>query len=173
MSLESSPLRAVLAPLAILLAPIALVGGCGASGPRIEQPLNFSHAVHDEQDTACLDCHLSAEEGVYATIPGIKTCLLCHEEPQGESEHEPMVREYAEQGEPIPWVQVNHVEGHVYFSHAPHMVLAEMECADCHGEMTSLEEPPGYSQVSWLTMKACMDCHEERGASNDCLLCHK
>lgn len=158
---------------ALLCSLLVSARGCEADGPAVKQPIGFSHAVHHEQDTACADCHLRASEGPYATLPGMKTCLLCHEEPQGESPEEPRVREYAERDEPIPWVQVNHVVGHVYFSHGPHMALADMECSDCHGDVASLEEPPAHSQVSWLTMDACMKCHEERGASNDCLVCHK
>lgn len=120
-----------------------------------------------------MDCHLYAAEDVYATIPGLSTCMLCHEEPQGESTEEPKVREYFEREEPIPWVQVNRVEGHVYFSHAVHVKLAEMECAECHGDMTTLDEPLTRTQIADMDMDACMDCHDERGASNDCLVCHK
>jgi hypothetical protein len=146
---------------------------CFPASPLVVQPLAFSHRIHHEQDTACLDCHIRAEEGVYATLPGLKTCLLCHEEAQGEDPLEPMVREYAEREEPIPWVQVNRVEGHVYFSHAVHVKFAEISCEQCHGDMTTVEEPLTRSQIEGLTMDACMDCHEERGATNDCLVCHK
>ena len=135
--------------------------------------MGFSHAVHHEQDTACVDCHVGSEEGPYATIPGLKTCLLCHEEAQGEEPDEALIREYAERDEPIPWLQANHVVGHVYFSHAPHVVAGEMDCAECHGDMTTLDEPVRQSQIEGLTMGACMGCHEERQVSNDCLLCHK
>ncbi len=150
-----------------------LLIGCAPGSPRVVQPLAFSHRIHHEQDTLCVDCHLQAEIGVYATLPGIKTCLLCHDEPQGESPQEPEVREYAEREEPIPWVQVNRVEGHVYFSHAAHVTFGEMTCEECHGDVTTLEEPLATSQIEGLTMTVCMDCHDERGASNDCLICHK
>jgi hypothetical protein len=133
----------------------------------------FSHSLHHEQDTTCLDCHLQAETGVYATLPSVKTCMLCHEEPQGDSPEEPKIREYAESGEPIPWVQVNRVEGHVYFSHAAHVSLGKMDCKECHGDMETLEVPVDRSQILGLTMDACMQCHEQREASNDCLICHK
>jgi len=160
----------------------ALIGGfallvfLSASDSRSEgivQPMHFSHATHQAEDMACIDCHIRSEEGPYATTPGLRTCLLCHEEAQGEHPDEPLVREYAERDEPIPWVQVNRVVGHVYFSHAPHIVRGEMDCADCHGDMTELDEPVVESQIEWLTMDACMDCHFEREVSNDCLLCHK
>lgn len=150
----------------------ALVGWTSVKS-QVEQPMGFSHATHAEEDMACVDCHMRVEEGPYATTPGYKTCLLCHEEAQGEDPDEPRIREYAEREEPIPWIQVNRVVGHVYFSHAPHVVLGEMECADCHGDMSTLDEPVTESQIEWMTMGACMDCHDERNVSNDCLLCHK
>jgi len=139
----------------------------------VDQPIAFSHAVHHEQDIACLDCHAGAKSGEYATIPAIATCMLCHAEPQGDSPEEPRIREYADRGEPIPWVQVNRVVGHVYFSHAPHVTLAKIECTTCHGDMTQVDAPVTASQIAWLDMDACMDCHKERQVSNDCLLCHK
>ena len=149
--------------------------GCesGSAASAVVQPMGFSHAAHFAEDTACLDCHIRSEEGRYATLPGLKACLLCHEEPQGEDPEEPRVREFAELGDAIPWVRVNRVEAHVYFSHAPHVVLGEMDCADCHGDMTTVEQPLTSSQIEGLTMGACMDCHEDRNVSNDCLLCHQ
>jgi hypothetical protein len=48
-----------------------------------------------------------------------------------------------------------------------------MTCQECHGDMTTLDEPVTRSQITGLDMAACMDCHDERGASNDCLICHK
>ncbi len=154
------------------LALLSLVS-CDSRAEAAVQPMAFSHAVHAEQDTTCVDCHIGSEEGQYATIPTLNTCLLCHEEPQGEDVNEPLVREYAERDEPIPWVQVNRVVGHVYFSHAPHVVRGELDCKVCHGEMTTIDEPVTESQIDWMTMDACMDCHTKEKVSNDCLLCHK
>jgi len=160
--------------LALALGALALgLQACSPGLAQVVQPMTFSHATHHEEELACVDCHIRSEEGPYATIPKVKACLLCHEEAQGEHPDEGLIREYAERDEPIPWVQVNHVVGHVYFSHAPHVVTGEMECAECHGDMTTVDEPVTESQVDWLTMEACMDCHFERQVSNDCLLCHK
>jgi c(7)-type cytochrome triheme protein len=99
--------------------------------------------------------------------------MLCHTDAQGRHPDEPKIREYAGRSEAIPWVQVNRVVGHVYFSHAAHVVYAKMECAECHGEMKDKTEPVTTPQVAHLDMTRCMACHEERGASNDCLRCHK
>lgn len=144
-------------------------------GERAEvvQPIAFDHALHAEQDLGCIDCHATADRAARASFPKLATCLLCHSEPQGEHPDEPKLREFAERGAEIPWVQVNTSVGHVYFSHAMHVKLGAMECAECHGDMSAQREPVTRSQVAHLSMARCMDCHAERGASNDCLACHK
>ena len=139
----------------------------------IRQPIAFDHARHKDENLNCSDCHARAESTPYASLPGIKQCLLCHKEPQGENPEEPRIREYADRGEEIPWIQVNRLPGHVYFSHAMHVKLGGMQCADCHGDMAAQKEPVGASQIEHLTMSRCMQCHSERQASNDCLACHK
>ena len=170
--------------LMLVLSLVILVGGAVAAATyvpgllnpppiAVEQPMAFNHKRHVEEDTACLDCHKEAEEGIYATTPEIKVCMLCHEEPQGEHADEPKVREYAERKEEIPWKQVNRVDGHVYFSHAVHVKLGEIDCNECHGDMENLTEVLTTSQITHMSMAACMRCHEEKQASNDCLACHK
>ncbi len=141
--------------------------------PVVRQPIAFDHALHKDQNLSCSDCHARAETTPYAGLPAIKQCLLCHKEPQGQHPDEARIREYADKGEEIPWIQVNRLAGHVYFSHAVHVKLGGMQCADCHGDMSAQKEPVVASQIDHLTMSRCMQCHAERRASNDCLACHK
>ncbi|MEO6711289.1 MAG: cytochrome c3 family protein [Planctomycetota bacterium] len=143
------------------------------SPPAIVQPIAFDHARHVQEELGCLDCHKTAETSPHASAPLIATCMLCHNEAKGEHPDEPKIRGFAERGEQIPWVQVNRLAGHVYFSHAMHVKLGKMECSECHGDMAAATLPVTRSQVDHLTMSQCMDCHREREASNDCLTCHK
>lgn len=138
----------------------------------VVQPLGFNHQLHMEEDLSCEECHLHAADAAVATLPPTRVCMLCHEEPQGEEPEEPKVREFAELGDYIPWVVVNKSVGHVYFSHEAHVTWAAMECDECHGDSASATEPFTESQIDHLDMDACMDCHTERGASNDCIVCH-
>jgi hypothetical protein len=39
--------------------------------------------------------------------------------------------------------------------------------------MASASQPVTVSQDEHLTMQRCMACHADKGASNDCLACHK
>lgn len=141
--------------------------------PPVAQPIAFDHARHAEEELGCLDCHKTAESSPHAGLPRIAACLLCHSEAKGQHPDEPRVREYAERKAEIPWVQVNRLPGHVYFSHAMHVKLAKMECAECHGDMAKASAPPATSQIEHLSMSRCMECHEQLGATNDCLACHK
>lgn len=142
----------------------------------VTQPIQFKHKTHlDEKlGLTCDSCHKGVNEGPHAGIPSVATCIkLCHTDPQGTNPEEPKVREYAARGEAIPWQQANRMAGHVYFSHVGHVKFAKMECKECHGEMKDRTEPVTMSTTHHLTMTACMACHQEKGASNDCLLCHK
>lgn len=141
--------------------------------PPVVQPMAFNHKRHLQEEIACKDCHKQVEEGAHATIASIKACLLCHEESKGNHPDEPKVREYAKDGREIPWAQANRLVGHVYFSHAAHTAYAKMDCRECHGEMKDATEAVTRSQIDHLTMSRCMACHEEKGVSNDCLMCHK
>ena len=163
-------LLAVMGVLAVT-AVTALRNGC--TQEVHDQPIAFNHQLHHEEGLGCLDCHPRAEDSPYAGLPPIRGCMLCHSEPQGEHPDEPLIREYAESDGAIPWIQVNRMEGHVYFSHAAHVRFARMDCAACHGDMTVETEPVTVSQIDALSMTRCMDCHREEGVTNDCLACHK
>jgi hypothetical protein len=162
-----------LVPLAFLAATCLVAASFRGVAGRAAQPVAFDHARHAKEDLACLDCHKTAATGPYASLPRIATCKLCHEEAKGTSEDERRVREFLAKNEEIPWIQVNRMPGHVYFSHAVHVKLAAMDCSACHGDMAKATEPVTRSQVERLTMRRCMECHTEHGASNDCLACHK
>jgi cytochrome c553 len=163
---------AVIVIVAILV--LAAVGVAAAQfvRPSVEQPLAFNHRLHvTDLGSECTDCHLYAESGVRATIPNVETCAFCHEEPVTESAEEARLVEYIQGGESIPWLKVYRLPDHVYFSHRRHTAIAGIECNECHGAMEQQDLPVSRPAVR-ITMNGCMDCHDEMGASNDCLLCH-
>jgi len=59
-------------------------------------------------------------------------------------------------------------ESHVRFNHAPH-IRASVDCASCHGPIG--EQTVARRNVD-LSMGFCVNCHEQRKVSNDCLTCH-
>ncbi len=143
------------------------------------QPINFSHAAH--QDSACEDCHYYLPDGSYSGAPGIENCRQCHEEPMTDSEQERiLVEDYIQKDREIFWLVYGWQPDNVYFSHAPHQA-AELECVQCHRDVTTDEEKlPIYYENRWtgyskstMKMVACEGCHAERGATNACQMCHK
>ena len=134
-----------------------------------EQPIAFSHAHHvTESGIECQFCHAYARRGPVAGIPPVQTCAGCHEVVLNEEPEILKVLDYWENEEPIPWVRVHNLPDYVRFSHKPH-IRAGVNCADCHGDVGSMEAAV---QVESLSMGWCVTCHEEQDANKDCLVCH-
>jgi len=138
-----------------------------------QQPIPFPHQTHIEKAMLkCTEtCHESVEKGPSAGIPGVKTCMICHE---SIATDRPLImkitNDYYKKNVDLPWQRVYGFtpESHVRFNHAPH-IRAKVECTNCHGDvakMTVAERKVDHS------MGFCVDCHRERKASNDCLTCH-
>ncbi len=157
--------------LACALAGAALAS-CGA--PPVTQPMDFSHKLHVDAKVECTTCHEKAGDAPAATLPPLRVCAKCHKELQGKDakREQPIIDAVLAKKE-VAWVQVNREPGHVYFSHRPHVGFAELECETCHGDMKSLDHPLAQPNVEQLTMRACINCHREKGAALDCLTCHK
>lgn len=83
------------------------------------------------------------------------------------------MRVAAAAGGPFRWIQVTRNPGHVYFSHAAHVSVAEIACETCHGDVSQWREPPREPVAKLTSMSECMSCHRERGASNSCETCHQ
>jgi hypothetical protein len=155
-----------------LIAVGTLAAGLVGARRTVSQPIAFNHQLHvEEMGAECPDCHQYVLTGARATIPNIGVCADCHEEAQGESPQEARLVEYIQDGKPIPWDKVTTVPDHVYSAHRRHAAIAEIECETCHGAVGQRSEPVVRPAVD-MTMDHCMDCHEESGASNDCIWCH-
>jgi len=152
-----------------------------------EQPLNFSHALHmDEVDDGCQSCHFFREDGSFNGIPRNEQCVDCHEEPMGDSEDAAVFTEqYVTQDREVPWLVYSRQPDCVFFSHAAHVIGAEMDCATCHGDhgQTETLRPyeynlitnysrdiwghniAGFAKNTWDSMKMddCARCHKEAG----------
>jgi hypothetical protein len=154
------------------------------------QPFAFSHVTHSENGPvglSCEECHGFRDDGSYKGIPTLETCFDCHAELQGKSEAEKQFfmegRVLLEQGKEVDWLIYSEQPPCVYFSHAPHVELAQLECAACHRDVAHEQSPPvykenritGYSKYVYDKMKMddCADCHTKSGTSNACFVCHK
>lgn len=140
--------------------------------PKPVQPLDFPHKIHtDDIGVTCDTCHTGVMKGARAGIPSINMCMSCHEDIGDEKDPRiQMIRATAKKGEDLAWQRVYgfQAEYHVRFNHAPH-IRAKVDCANCHGDLTSMTVA---ERVVNHTMGFCIDCHKQKGASNDCLTCH-
>lgn len=158
---------------------VLLAIGAGAApmafavfGGSISQPIAFNHKLHVEDNgLECVECHIYVMTQPFAGYPGVDKCLECHEEAQTDSAEEEKIRQTAAAGEELVWNRIYDVPDHVYSSHRRHVVAGELECAECHGPIADATSPPS-RPLNDLSMDFCMDCHEQRGVTNDCIACH-
>lgn len=148
------------------LARFQSCGGCHARFAKDE-------ALRGRKDLrACVGCHRNAWSGSRATIPSINVCRSCHSgEPRTESPGERVLAEHIAKGRDIAWIQIQTMASSVYFSHSAHVRHAGMTCTHCHEDMTRRTSPP--TQYRVFAMTTCTNCHDAKGAKQDCLACHK
>jgi len=120
------------------------------------QPVAFSHAVHvDQVKMDCRYCHNGVEKSWYSNVPSASTCMNCHNQVLATDPRLALVRESAQTGKQIPWVQVHKVPDYVYFNHSVH-VNRGVSCVECHGQVNKMDEV--YHAQSF-SMSFCLECH--------------
>ncbi|WP_257666064.1 cytochrome c3 family protein [Parapedobacter tibetensis] len=146
------------------------------------QPIKFSHQLHaGVNQIDCQYCHGGAYKSKNASIPSANVCMNCHtgitasEKYDGELspeiakiyralDYDPETMEYGPNTRPIEWVRIHNLPDFAYFNHSQHVVVAGVECQTCHGPVETMEEVYQYSQ---LTMKWCIDCHQNTEVNAD------
>jgi len=153
---------------ALLLA--AFAAACTAEA---RQPIAYNHRVHvKDLEIGCETCHATSRNGEVAGIPTLSTCADCHQQANGTSSEEKKVVEAVAAGRDITWARLYELPSHVFFTHRRHVTVAAIACERCHGDMGSQTRPPPRQLVA-LSMDRCLECHRERGASQDCDACHR
>jgi menaquinone reductase, multiheme cytochrome c subunit len=170
-----------------------------------EQPIQFNHVLHNEMvDNGCESCHFFREDGTFSGVAKIAQCIDCHEEVQGESaEEEKFVTQYVQKEREVPWLVYSRQPDCVFFSHAAHVIMGQMECGTCHGpigesetlktyeanRITGLSRDiwgrniAGFKKNTWDRMKMddCSECHQQVNVNQNsvqthkggCFVCHK
>ena len=134
------------------------------------QPINFSHKIHaGTLKLQCTVCHTTVEKSISASVPSVSKCMECHIGVATDKPEIIKLTQYWDNKELIQWEKVYSVPEHVYFSHKRH-IKAGIDCLSCHGEIATMSR---VRKVNSLTMGFCIDCHTVKGASRDCLTCHK
>lgn len=143
----------------------------GAYAPT--QPIPYSHKLHaGDLKIPCEFCHTYARRSRSAGIPALEQCMQCHSIIATDRENIKKVAAAYDSKQPIEWAKVHDLPDFVFFSHKRH-VKAGFACQECHGPVETMEIV--YRKAP-LTMGWCVTCHQQnldKGASVDCLTCHK
>jgi hypothetical protein len=140
-----------------------------APHPAPEQPLPYSHKTHVGLGLPCQLCHANPAPGEQMTFPSTATCMSCHATVVADRPAIKKLAEYASSKQPIPWVRVYKVLPGVTWTHRKHLAAAA-QCETCHGPVGNLE---AMSETTAVTgMASCISCHQARGASAACTVCH-
>ena len=160
------------------------------------QPIVFPHAIHAGiNGIDCKYCHNSVEKSKSAGLPTVNVCMNCHKQINGRTaeQQEQIAKIYKAAGwdptgsgkytgnsKPIIWNKVHVLPDHVYFNHSQHVVIGQVDCKQCHGDMTKQAEAVKVQPVSelnkiegnvpltkpTLTMGWCIECHKEKEISS-------
>jgi len=165
-------LAAVILMIALIIGGVLLTRRAAFAAPQ--QPITFSHQLHDEKGVGCLFCHPSAMRADIAGIPSVEKCVGCHKTIATERDEVQAVLGYWERGEAIPWQAVVRIGDYVFFSHQPHLSEG-IACETCHGNVNEMTVA---RPVLEMDMGWCLECHldqppEKVAQLTDCLTCHK
>ncbi len=159
--------------ISVLLVVLILVFVFDFDWSEVDQPVAFNHRLHiEEVGVECIECHPYFMEYATSGLPDGKVCMVCHEEVMTDSHEEEKLVEILSSGDGLYFQKLFHLPDHVYYSHRLHVVVADLECQRCHGEIAMTDSPPGRPLVK-IDMDYCMDCHDDLGVTNDCIACHK
>ena len=138
--------------------------------PPPEQPIPYSHKLHvGKLGLKCAECHPGDRDGFMMEYPSERKCMGCHAAIKTDSPHVEKLAEFADAGKSVPWARIYRVPDYVWFAHASHTDDAGIACQACHGPVAEREK---LFKEKATNMIACMDCHAEKDAPNDCDFCH-
>lgn len=151
--------------ISLLLASTSAVSPSLMAGPDqpADQPGDFPHDIHLEQEMVCADCHVNASSMTSATEdarPSVEVCLDCHDEDGIE------IKSISWGPKPEAQTIRQEISRGLIFSHEAHMDRTS-NCEYCH-----LEEDTMTGKVQLPSMGKCMQCHEGRRGLDDCSICH-
>ncbi len=157
---------ATLAAVGFVIGRIAL-----RPGEQVVQPIAFNHSVHAD-GLECETCHELFATSAHSGLPGLTTCLMCHEDALTEQAEEEKIRSLAADGEEQVFRKLFRLADHVFYTHRRHAEVAEIDCDVCHGGIALTTSPPETPLIR-VDMDFCVDCHEAQGAPTDCTRCHR
>jgi len=161
-SLQGVPKRITNIPGAAATLPSAPLPEEPTPPDPLRPRIRFSHKLHSEQ-AECEGCHTTVKEGEKAGTSKLADCLDCHDGMQSESPEnqaeEKKLEIYAAGKREIQWRRSACLAPGVKFSHKVHIVEAELDCKDCHGDIAKTDALPKAPAIPY-THQLCGECHE-------------
>jgi len=117
----------------------------------------------------CMNCHKYIKEGkrensveeiskIYNAIGFDREAGVYVDDYDSLSDEAKAIYKEDEFGQPVKWVKVHNLPDHVYFNHAQHVTVGEVECQTCHGQVQEMEK---VQQMAPLSMGWCINCHRK------------
>lgn len=157
----------------VILGALALVVGLARRSPAVSQPIAFNHRKHTQDlQLSCDFCHQYVASAAHAGLPGRDVCANCHAAPLGESKEAARLSEALSRGDSLQFHKLFRLPSHVNFTHRRHVGIAKLECQVCHGDIAGTERPPARPLVT-IRMAFCLNCHQAKEQSLDCVACHR
>ncbi len=151
----------------IVIVEIVVIESIGLGrqeGYSPDQPIAFSHKVHVNQNKIdCKYCHNTVDDSRHAGIPSPTLCMNCHnivkEGTTTGTGEIAKIYDAINKEKSIEWIKVHNLPEHVFFSHAQHVKIGEVDCAECHGDVENMDR---IAQVKDLSMGWCINCHRDQ-----------
>lgn len=156
----------------VIAASSGFLYSMGSKDPMrtVIQPIDFSHELHaGALKIQCLFCHRHATESPTASLPTVSLCMGCHSGLDSDNPTLTPLLVHWKDRKPIQWIRPSRLPDFVYFTHARHL-QSGLGCQECHGQVAQMASTP---RAPAFEMGWCLSCHTQRGASEDCLTCHK
>ncbi len=119
----------------------------------------------------CMNCHKGISEYTGAaehplvtlegqTIDGTAEIQKLYEYAGWDPEKKDYIRDAKGniKAKPIEWVKIHNLPDHVYFNHAQHTAVGQVQCQQCHGPIEEMDEVHQYAPLS---MGWCVNCHRQ------------
>ena len=160
----------LVAGLTALVVGLLYSKGSADSAAQDRQPIPFNHKFHAGQlKLDCVFCHRSAHQSQTAGSPSLKLCMGCHQNIDAKKAGIQTLLDHWNTQRPVSWVRLQRLPDFVYFTHERHLAQG-LQCTTCHGDVGQMTTTP---RAATLEMGWCISCHQQRGASRDCLTCHQ
>ncbi len=165
--------KRVILVLLLLISGSAYAYWRGSRVTGVSQPIAFNHRLHvKDAEIGCSDCHPYYEHGSRSGLPNGEVCATCHSQALSDSTEEAKLVARLADDKVLAFRKLFYLPTHVFYSHRRHVVLGKLDCSRCHGGIADTEYPPARPLIE-ISMRFCMDCHEQAKVTNDCKSCHR